>query len=161
MNRQQLSQRVTWGILITLLLVGCSAPTAKLIPEYVEEPIKVTFDGEECIASAPAVMSTGEHSFVFVYTTEQGYGFWVGSILDGKTYQDMLDLQNEPGEYITKPTWSVDPDTVDVEWDETVGGNIYTWFFNEEGEYYMTTGGVSPPSVWFCGSFHVVEAPLE
>jgi N-acetylneuraminic acid mutarotase len=28
MNRQQLSQRVTWGILITLLFVGCGAPAA-------------------------------------------------------------------------------------------------------------------------------------
>jgi hypothetical protein len=160
MNEKIFSQRVICGILVTLLLAGCGAPTAKPVPEYVEEPIKVTFDGEECIASTPAVMSTGEHSFVFVYTTEQGYGFWVEQLLDGKTYQDALDLQSEPGEYIPPQPWIDDHDlTVDVEWDESAGANIYTWSLDEEGEYIMMTGGTSPPSVWFCGSFQVVEAP--
>ena len=107
-------------------------------------------------------MSTGEHSFVFVYTTEQGYGFWVAQLLDGKTYQDALDLQSKPGEYIPPQLWIDDHDlTVNVEWDDSVGANIYTWSLDEEGEYIMMTGGTSPPSVWFCSSFQVVEVPLN
>ena len=166
MNVQKLSKELVWVILIPLLLVGCGAAPPKPIPEVVDEPILVTFDGEGCYSSLPVALSTGEHSFVFVYTTEEGYALWTSRLLDGKTYQDVVALQSEPGEYILKPTWTEHPRRVGrAIWDESVGGYIKTWAFDEEGEYVLDTGNGStasgPLSIWLCGSFQVVEAPSK
>jgi hypothetical protein len=81
--------------------------------------------------------------------------------LDDHTYQDLLDLQNEPGEFIPQPLWIEHPPQINKEWDESVGAEVYKWRFVNEGEHELTAGTYSPLSVWFFGSFQVLAAPDE
>jgi len=133
MNGQKLLQRVIWGFLITLLLVGCSVPAAKPIPETVDEPIKITFDGKECTSSGPTELPTGEHSFVYKNLSEDYLSFKVGRFLEGKTYQDLLELQSEPGEYNPRVFWTAHPRVLGRTWNESTGEETFTFALNKEG----------------------------
>ena len=135
----------------------CGGLTAVGDPEAYE----VTFDGVGCTYSGPTELPAGDHSFVFRDLSDQKQQLWSGRILDDHTYQDLLDLQNEPGEFIPQPLWIVHPPQINKEWYESVGAEVYTWSFVEEGEHELSAGTFSPLSVWFCDSFHIVEAPDE
>ena len=155
MNGEKIFQLVIWKIMITLL-VGCGVAADLPVPE-----IEVIFEGNGCTASGPTRLPTGDHSFAYKNLSEDNIDLWVGRILDGKTYQDMLNLQSEPGEFIPQPSWTVHQRQLGKAWNESIGGEIYTFDLNNEGEHYIVVGSYSPKSVWFCGSFQVIEAPSE
>ena len=174
MSRQKLSQQVMWAILVTLLLVGCGAPaatptpippTATLTPVPPTAtltpvpPIEVTFDGTECTVSGPTELPTGDHKFVLKDLSEQNQVLYVSLLLDGKTYQDLLDLQSEPGEYYPKPRWSVH--TTGGMRRNAKGENVYTFSLDIEGEHAIYLGSAFPHSLWFCAPLKVIEAPSE
>lgn len=169
-----------WAILITLLLVGCGAPAATptlIPPTATPTPIpptatptlgplpgsvfEVTFDGNECTVSGPTELPTGDHSFVWKDLSEENIDLWVARLLDDKTFQDLLDLQSEPGEYYPQPSWTVHPTQLGRAWNESIGGEVYTFSLNIEGEYVTLVGGYSPLSLWFCAPLKVIEAPSE
>ena len=165
MSRQKLSQQVMWAILVTLLLVGCGAPaatptpippTATLTPV---PPIEVTFDGTECTVSGPTELPTGDHKFVLKDLSEQNQVLYVSLLLDGKTYQDLLDLQSEPGEYYPKPSWVVH--TKGGMRRNAKGEHVWTYSLDIEGEHAIYLGSAFPHSLWFCAPLKVIEAPSE
>jgi hypothetical protein len=172
MNRQKLSQQVVWIILITLLLVGCDVPAATLTPfpptaapaptsgSMIGSVIEVTFDGTECTVSGSTELPIGEYSFVYKDLSEENVPFWVARLLDGRTFQDLLDLQSEPGEYYPKPSWTVYP-SGSWTWNESIDAGVYTFSLDKEGEYATAVGGDFPPSLWLCAPLWVIEAPSE
>jgi hypothetical protein len=178
MNRQKLTQQVMWTILITLLVVGCGAPaatptpipptgtpttTSEPLPETVAEAIEVTYDGNECTVSGPTELPIGELSFVLKDLSEEmNVHLTVTRLLDGKTFQDLLDLQGEPGKFPPqRPSWIDTPTLLGRTWNESIGGVVYTYSLNKEGEYVILVSGSSPISVWYCAPLWVIEAPSE
>ena len=144
-------------IILAMFLVTCASEP---------ETPTVTFEGDGCSYSGPTELRTGDHSIVFKDLSDQNQDLWADRIRDGHTYQDYLDLQSEPGKYFPKPSWvsSVNIPSVPWVWDESAGARVYTWPFDEAGEYFLVVGKdrpISMLSLWPCGSFQVVEAPDE
>jgi hypothetical protein len=165
MNEQRLSQQVMWAILIMLLLVGCgtpaATPTSGPLPRDVAEGIEVTFDGNECIVSGPTELSIGEHSFVLKDLSEQNAYLLVSLLHDGKTFQDWLDEQSEPGVF-ARPSWVEFPSQLGAP-KKTNGGEVWTYILRKEGEHFISVGEDLPDSkrLWFCSPLEVIEAPSE
>lgn len=156
-----------WAILIMLVLVGCGAPAAAptpipatatlpLIPE-----IEVTFDGNECTVSGPTELPMGNHSVVLKDLSEQKASLYVSRLVDGKTFQDLLDEQGEPGKYIQEISWLITAREPGVAWDRADGGEIHTYDLTNEGEHVLYIGTITPYSIWFCAPFQVRETPSE
>jgi hypothetical protein len=103
----------------------------------------------------------GDYSFALKDLSDENVDFSLARLLDGKTFQDMLDLQIEPGEFITSPSWTVNPIALGFTWHESIGGKVYTFSLNKEGEY--VTGVWSPSSIsyWLCAPLWVIEDPSE
>ena len=168
MNRQKLSQQVMWTSLITLLLgaTGCGAPaatpkpTSTPIPETVAE-FEVTYDGNECTVSGPSESLTGRHLFFLNDLSDKEVYLWVGRLLEGKTVQDLLDEQGEPGMWWPKPSWFFYTDG--SSWINENGRKVWKYMLNEEGEHVIYVGVYLPDTknLWFCAQTFVIEAPSE
>ena len=181
MKGRKLTQQVIWVIVITLLLAGCSTPaattvsptdtptvipltpepTSESLPKYDPNTILVTFTGDECTVSGPTELPTGNNTFVLKDLSGQYHELYVSILLDGHTYQDVLDLQSEPGEYVPKPRWVVHTLKIERAWNESNGEEVYTFRFYREGEHAIYIGSYSPLSIWHCGPLMVVESPSE
>jgi len=123
-------------------------------------PIVVTFDGNDCTVTGPTELPTGEHSFLLKDLSGQRQVLYVSHLLDGKTFQDMLDLQSEPGEWYPKPSWVIHPGRRPTE-RIAEGEHLYTFVLNKEGEHSIELYASSPRSLWFCAPLKVMEAPSE
>jgi hypothetical protein len=136
MNRQKLSQQVMWAILIPLLLVGCGAPAATPTSEPSPEPVvevgDVIFDGTECTVSGSTELPPGRYSFVLKDQSELEVNLFVSRLTDGKTFQDLLDLQSEPGEYVPEQDWIDHAVELGSAWNKPDGGKVHTYIFIEE-----------------------------
>ena len=156
---------VSLWIFLAVFLVACTSEP---------ETPTVTFDGDGCSYSGPTELQTGVHSIVFKDLSDQNQEPYrdlfleTGRILDGHTYQDIVDLQSEPGEYFyfPKPDWVVLLGAMSGSlWEESAGARIYTLRFDEAGEYLVWVNRFPRPLGswigWICGSFQAVEAPDE
>lgn len=151
-----------FGLLV--FLAGCAGSGAlvstpihtSIPPTQIPQPFVVTFDGLECTISGPVEVPVGEYSLLLKNLSDENLGLWTGQILDGHVYQDMLDLQSEPGKYFRKPDWFVYPVRSGFR-DEPNGDKVYTFLFSEAGEYLIDVGWDLPATLWFCGSFKVVK----
>ena len=134
-------------------------------PTQVPQPIEVTFDGKGCTVTGPTELPMGEHQFILRDLTEKNADMFVQYFIDGKTIQDYLDLQSEPGEWVEyyKNDMTIDAIKKGAEWNESIEGNVYTWLLNEEGEHVILIRfeGTSPTSIWICAPLWVIEAPSE
>ncbi len=132
-------------------------------PTQVPQPIEVTFTGEECTVTGPTELPMGEHQFILRDLTEKNADLFVQYFIDGKTVQDYLDLQSEPGEWVeyTNNTLTIMAIMRGAEWNESIDGKVYTYLLNEEGEHVILVGGHSPRSIWICAPLWVIEAPSE
>jgi hypothetical protein len=92
MGRYLRTQYKKWIILLSLLLVGCNAAGTSQ-----ESVIEVTFDGNDCIVSGPSELPPGEVITRFIDMTDLNAELWMVNLDEGKTFQDQLDLQSEPG----------------------------------------------------------------
>jgi hypothetical protein len=116
---------------------------------------EVTFDeNDDCIVIGPTKVPLGEYLFVLDDRSELNLGLWVVQFHEGKTYQDLLDLQSEPGEYIEQPLWTTHP------FNFTRDHETWTVSLDESGEHAIVLGSYSPKSVWVCYAFQVIE-PLS
>jgi len=122
--------------------------------------IEVTFDGNECTVSGPTELPTGDHSFVLKDLSEQYQALYVSRLLNGKTYQGLLDLQSEPGEYYPQPSWVVHKGSKGMR-RNAKGEKVYTFSLDKEGKHAIYIGSSSPLSLWFCAPLKVIEAPSE
>ncbi len=172
MNTNFLWIRFLIGCLLFVLLTGCTTTTPEIptleptvistqtsIPPTpsLHQPIEVTFDGNECTVSGPTEIPTGNYPFVWNDLSEQqNTDFWVSRLLDGKTFQDLLDLQSEPGEYFPKPSWVVHSPGY-----YSFTAEVWVIILDEVGEHAIYLGGKNPLSIWHCASFQVFEDPSE
>ena len=115
-------------------------------PTQVPQPIEVTFDGKGCTVTGPTELPMGEHQFILRDLTEKNEDLFVIYFIDGKTSQDFLDLQSEPGEWVEyyKNTWIMDAIKRGTEWNESIEGKIYTYLLNEEGDHVIFVRENSP-----------------
>jgi hypothetical protein len=171
MNVQKLSQHVMSAILIMFLLVGCGVPaatptpTSEPSPELVVEVGDVTFDGTECTVSGSTELPPGRYSFVLKNLSEEDASLLIFRLPDGKAFQDLLDLQSEPGEWVSKPDWAIDAVETGVAWYKEDGGEVHTYMFINEGEYALVIwrmpAEATQPGIWFCAPFWVKEDASE
>ena len=140
-----------------------------IAPEPSPEPIielgEVIFDGTVCNATIPSELPPGKYSMVLRNLTEEDVNIWTERITEGKTYQDVLDLQDKPGDWVPEPDWTADTIELGGAKYTSDGGEVHTYKFVIESEYFV---GVwiygtpdAPMRVWFCAPFLVREAPSE
>ena len=134
-----------------------SLPPTQLPPQF-----EVTFDGKGCISTVPAELPVGKISIIYKDLTENNIDLWVGSFVEGRTYQDLLDSQSEPGEYIPDRGWTSDSPKFEQKWNDSLGGEVYVFYLHKEGEHYIVAGRYPPQgSFWFCAPLTVVEPPSQ
>lgn len=114
-----------------------------------------------CTVTGPTELPMGEHQFVLRDLAEESADLYVQDFSDGKTFQDYLDYQGEPGEYFYDPPWATRVIKRGIEWNESIDGKVYTFLLNEEGEHVIVIVGKFPVSVWICAPLWVIEAPSD
>ena len=163
--------------LVFFLTLGCSTsadpptpipPTSTLEPTVTPEPepegIVVTFDGIECTVTGPNKLPVGDQPFVLIDQSDKDVIFWVSRLLDGKTLQDLIDMQSEPGEWSPKPDW--------VEYSRHTGGpfknrhgegEIWSYDLNQEGDFFLYVGEDTAEikSIYYCAPLTVVAASTQ
>ena len=120
--------------------------------------IDITFDGSRCTYSGTTVVPTGVHSFVVKdLTGEPPADMRTMAIADGHTYQDLLDLQGEPGEYVPLPEWAEWPLTTYQPVDRELADNeSANQLILEPGEHGITIR--TDDGLWFCGALTVTDS---
>lgn len=137
-------------------------PPSETTVETAGETIDVTFDGSECIVAEPSEVPPGEYSLLFTDDSDLGAVLFARQLVDGYTYQDALDAQEEaggPGSYWPRPAWAADvdphfnPPEIDLA-DNQQLLNITVAPGNHLIALYTTEG---PELIWTCGPLDVVE----
>ena len=154
MNEKILFQYGTWIILIALLLTGCNTNKPKF---------EVTNDGKGCTVSGPTELPPGEHTFTFIDKSEWKGELYLSYLESGKTFQDNLELQSEPGEWYPKPPWvqyDIDISHKSQELDEKrVDTDI--WRLDKVGEHTILCYVDDPRHLWFAAPIMIVEENNE
>lgn len=149
-------------LVFAAVVVGCGSDdessTATPSSEVDDSRIEVLYDGASCTSTGPTELSAGEHSFVITNTTDDAsIAMYVRHLVDGHTYQDLLDRQAEvggPGTYHPRPAWAAT--TPQVTPGEVLSEHSYRYdHLVEPGVYALVVGNSG--EVWFCGGFNVVE----
>ncbi len=157
--------------MVVLFVAACttSQPAPTESPEEVVIEVgEVIFDGTECTVTGSTKLSPGRYSYVLRDESEYEVQMYVGRLLGGKTTQDMLDLQGEPGAYVTEDLvdeaydWAVEPGAA---WYKPDGGEVHTYKFISEGEYTVGIWSYQAPTipftVWFCAPIWIEETPSD
>jgi len=142
---------------IIILMISCDAfsdTSAK---------IEVAFDGKDCTVTGPSELPPGEHTFTFIDQSEWEGELWLVYLDEGKTIQDQLDLQSEPGEWHPKPSWVHYDSNVSRESKEKgdVRIDTETWRLNRVGEHNILCYVDTPQLIWFAAPLMIVENPSE
>jgi hypothetical protein len=164
---QKRFQQLILVFLIMFLFIGCSAtdstttpiqPTATII---LVPQIEVIFDGNECTLSGQTELPLGYHSIVFYDQSELDLNLHVNRITDGKTYQDLIDVQWEPDGYWKKPAWVITEIQPRSAVNRPDGGVVHTYKFEKEGERSIYISKHSPFTLVFCAPFQVIDDSSE
>lgn len=119
--------------------------------------IEVTFNGNGCAVSGLTDLPPGDHSFLFKDMTEEEMVLYVYRIVDGHTFQDMVDAQSEPGDLTPYPDWVRQQPLVDQTWDEALGGEVHTFGLEKEGTYAILL--LSRKNLWTCAPLQIIGEP--
>ena len=150
--------RLLNGCLILTFITGCA--TAKQeTPTPTTEPIEitfeVTFDGNECTVSGPTEVPTGDYSFFLNNVSDRRVVLGVTQLLEGHTFQDMVDLQSEPGDPFFIEYWMSKP------FYYTKDHITWTVSLDEAGEHGILISEYGHVGIWLCIPFQVIEVPPE
>jgi hypothetical protein len=160
----------TRAYVVYVVIAATALAVASCSETQVGERIEVTWNGTECTVSGPAELPAGEHTFVLYDLDKQIANLAVSRLVQGKTFQDMLDKQDEPGEDFAWPSWARAAILRAAPSKEADGGEVRVFFLKNEGEYAMhlriclidptsPVGTICPEHIWPCGSLQVVGAP--
>ena len=140
--------------IVALLMTACASG---------DEMIEVTWDGNECTVTGPTELPVGNHSFALIDLSDQEVVLDVIILLEGKTLQDALDEQGEPGRWWQRPDWAVHasqwmgPPKIDEN-----GREVWTYVLDKEGDYIIIVGTYPVENMWwFCPHSLVVEGSSE
>ena len=123
--------------------------------------VGVSFDGETCDVDTESVPA-GTHAFVVTNDSDQAGHLYVSSLIDGHTFDELLELQEEVGgspNYYPKPDWAVyedyntDPDArpeIELSDDQVMQVRPHT-----EGTDAVYLGTSVPKRLWFCAPLSV------
>ena len=114
---------------------------------------EVTFDGNGCTVSGPTEVPIGDYSFLLNNVSDRKVKLVVGQLLDGHTFQDMLDLQTEPGDIFDIEPWMSKP------FYYTKDHKIYSVSLDEAGEHVISISVYNHVAIWLCIPFQVIETP--
>lgn len=160
MNGQKLFRGVLWGILATLLLVGCSAPAD-------DQPV-VTFDGSTCTYEGPSELTVGEHQIAVKNLIDGNLSVLIFRIEEGHTFKEVENKVDEDGHKfpITATNWADWWDNnpsrfVTYEKDQTTGDELTTWEMRKEGNYALNIYNTSNETLWPCAPLKVVATLPE
>ena len=151
------SRRVAFLMAIVLLMT-----TAACRGDDEAEFIEVPFDGAGCTVSRESVPA-GEWAFVVTDNSDVGVdinNLYVSSLIDGHTFQDVLDLQTEvggPPNYYPKPDWVVYEETSwaarrDIELAENQSATMRVLTAGTDAVYLYTRDD----ELWFCAPLEVI-----
>jgi hypothetical protein len=116
---------------------------------------EVTINGDECTFSGPSEVTTGKIDVAFDIRGDLTFRPWVDRFVDGKTFQDFLDIYIEPEESHPEPEWVRHPPYV------TADHEVWTFTLDEAGEHAILVGSYTPWREYICGPFQVVEGPSD
>jgi hypothetical protein len=167
-------------VLVVLLLAACSGSSDEsadttLAPTTTETTttvaptttvamsaavIGVSFDGERCEVDTESVPAGG-HAFVVTNDSDHAVALYVSSLVDGHTFDELLELQEEVGgspNYWPKPDWVVyelldfSPSRPEVELSDNQF--MEDWLLTEGTDaVYLSVPG--PERIWFCAPLSV------
>ena len=141
-------------LLVITLFGGAFLPTSCANDS---ERIVVTFHGDGCTVTGNTELYPGEHAILIVDTSDTQPSFILDYLDDGYSFQDLADLQSYPDEYISQPHFAHHAHFLGSEEDETSGGLLSTYAFDNPGEYATLFYQLNPGKVWLCGPIHVLE----
>jgi len=159
--------KVVYWIGLIGLLAGCtgandqvSKPThTSMPPTLTPRPFIITFDGNECTLSGPTEVPLGEYPFILNNLSDIKITYYHGRYLLGeKTFQDINDLQNEPGEQFAIPNWAVF-----VPYYYSPDDEVYIFKLETAGEHFIYLHYCHDPDyLWLCSPpIQVIEAPSK
>jgi len=121
--------------------------------------IEVTWDGTECVVTDPSEVPVGYNEFIWRDLTDQGCNFAVRYLHDGYTYQDLLDIQDEPGKFMPSRASWVEEIEGRYRRDDSLDAEVYTYHFDQEGNcdihFWDST------FLWVCGGLTAVDSTTE
>jgi hypothetical protein len=158
-----------------VILAGCSgSDSAEPIPTHTADPnslsaqpFEFTFDGATCTASGPAELPPGEHLFILYNTSDLIVTLEPVRLWQGKTLQDLLDIQKEPGVWFPKPSWAEHTSARGAAWSSDDGGRVWAYKLYISGEHIIQViifdSGNDPNEnqLWYCQQFTVKVSPSE
>ncbi len=144
--------------MLTACTQATEVPTAtntKVTPTSTPHAIdfEVTFDGNGCTVSGPTEVPIGNYSFFLNNTSDSRVELKVAQFLDGHTYQDLVDLQTEPGNNFRIEYWMSQP------FKYTKDHKIYIVSLDEAGEHGIAISVYPHVGIWLCVPFQVIESP--
>jgi hypothetical protein len=153
--------RIKIGVVI-VLLVGClSIAGCRADDDEIPAEIEVSFYGESCDTTAPEELPVGKYQFILKDLSRKFPSeLYVARITGEHSYQELLDPQEEPGQYYPKPDWLIYALKIGK-----VGSGIpedekhYTVTF-EAGEHAIYIATSLPEGgwgLWFCTPLMVAE----
>jgi len=148
-------------IFFVFLLTACNqapeVPAAITIPASTPHTndFEVTFNGNGCIVSGPTEVPIGDYSFLLNNTSGRRVKLVVTQLLDGHTFQDLVDLQTEPGDNFMIESWMSKPSYY------TEDRKIYIVSLDEAGEHGIVISEDKHVGIWLCAPFLVIENPSE
>lgn len=137
-------------------------PTLEPLPGAFPEGIVVEFRGNGCTVSGPTELPAGDVTFIVTNRSGGAGSLYVSYLLDGRTFQEQVDIQKVPGRHWQKPSYVLYAHIVDQWRNESRDEMYYTWSLEEGvGEVMVYLGTTIPPGMWLCAPRWVVEAPSE
>ncbi len=131
----------------------------------------VTFDADGCTVSGHPEVAAGLHFFILKSLSDASPRMVVVKTVDGKTAQDLLDLQSSQGADFAQPDWTAHANTEATEaarfsFDTELTEDERAYAFTlEQGEHAIVVGNrlfaLSPTSwsglspFWVCSSLQV------
>ena len=149
------------SIFFVFLLTACTqapeVPAAITLPAptHHTNDFEVTFDGNGCTVSGPTEVPIGDYSFLLNNVSGRRAKLVVGQLLDGHTFQDLVDLQTEPGDTYGIEPWMSQP------FYYTKDHKIYTVSLDEAGEHVISISVYNHVAIWLCIPFQVIETPSD
>lgn len=146
---------------LTLFLTACTNSQPE--PTQLPQPIEVIFTGDDCTVTGPSELPAGKHTITFIDESDMDSELWLIRLKEGKTFQDVLNEQSEPGDWYAKRDWQYYDAIVSVESKESEGRRIdtYIWNLPQVGEHAISCYVDSPRLHYWVAPITIVEAPSE
>ena len=127
-------------------------PTEEPLPPIEDlGPLTVTYDGNECTLSGPTQVSLGNFTVINDNQTETSYEIYIKYLSAGKTNQDFVALQDEPGTMFDVPDWA------EMVRYSFAGKDEMIFLFESPGEHAVFLGGTDSYFMWICPPILLVE----